>query len=177
MYTLYKATSPSGKTYIGITNNVKRRMKEHSSSPYSFGNALRKYGKDAFTFEYECFDTVEEALKREAELVSLDTLASGMLYNESVGGTFSNVLRDNNPMHNPEVLSKHPNLFSTDNNPMNNPEIKARASEYQYATKKRISIEGVEYFGVREAARKLNTYRQLVVYRLKSKQFPDWYYV
>lgn len=177
MYTLYKATSPSGKMYIGITNNVKRRMKEHNSSPYMFGKALRKYGKKAFTFEYEYFDTLDGVLQREAELVSLDTLSSGMLYNETLGGTLSNVLKGNNPMHNPEVLSKHKALFSTENNPMNNPEIKAKASEYQDASKKRVSIEGVEYFGVREAARSLNTYRQLIVYRLKSKQFPDWYYV
>ena len=52
MYLIYKATSPSGRIYIGVTNNFKRRMKEHMSSPYPFGHAVRKYGRQNFTYEF-----------------------------------------------------------------------------------------------------------------------------
>jgi len=175
MYILYKATSPSGRTYIGITNNFKRRMKEHMSSKYSFGDALRKYGRHNFSYEFEMFDTVEEALSRESELVTPETIASRKLYNESLGGALSNVLSGDNPMHRKDVVENHPGIWTTENNPMNNSESKQRMIESQ--NRKRVSIDGVEYPGVREAARQLGTYRQLVVHRLRSKNFKDWYYL
>ena len=176
-YVLYKATSPSGRTYIGITKNFKRRMKEHGYSPYAFGRALRKYGRENFEYEFELYPDVESALTREAELVTVEAVKSRKLYNESVGGVFSNSLRGMNPMHNPEVLNRHPNLFTSENNPMNDPEVreKVKAAHEQY--KKKVSIDGVVYVGVREAARQLNSYRQLVVHRLKSSNYPTWFYV
>lgn len=174
-YILYKATSPSGRTYIGITNNFKRRMKEHRNSQWPFGHALRKYGEKNFTFEFEYFDSVEDALAREAELVTPEILKTKKLYNATVGGTISNVLLYDNPMHNPKVVEKHPNIWSTENNPMNNPDSKRRMIESQ--KRKRVSIDGIEYDGVREAARQLGTYRQLVVHRLRSENFPTWFYL
>lgn len=174
-YVLYKATSPSGRTYIGITNNFKRRMKEHGSSKWPFGHALRKYGKENFQFEFEYFDSVEEALKREKELVTPEILKTKKLYNACVGGELSNVLLYNNPMHSLEVLEKHSNIWTTENNPMNNPISKKKMIESQ--NRKRVSIDGVEYEGVREAARQIGSYRQFVVHRLRSNNFPTWYYV
>ena len=151
-------------------------MKEHGSSPYAFGHALRKYGKEAFVFEFEYFDTAEEALSREAELVSLDVLESRVLYNESVGGCLSNVLTNDNPMHRQDVVDKHPSVWKkggTDN-PMHNPESKAKMIKSQAC--KKVNIDGVEYYGVREAARNLGISRQLVVYRLKASSFSTWFY-
>lgn len=176
-YILYIATSPSGKKYIGVTNNFKRRIKEHGSSPYAFGSALRKYGKEAFIFEFEFFETVEDALKREAELVTVDALQEKVLYNESVGGCLTNVLINDNPMHRKEVVDKHPSVWKKGdlNNPMYNPDIKAKMIQSQAC--KKVSIDGVEYYGVREAARNLGISRQLVVYRLKSPSFSTWFYV
>ena len=174
-YILYKATSPSGRTYIGITNNFKRRMKEYNSSKWPFGHALRKYGKDNFIYDFEYFDSVEQALMREKELVTPEVLKTKTLYNVTVGGELSNVLSYDNPMHREGAVKNHPNIWTTENNPMNNPDSKRRMIESQ--NRKRVSIEGVEYDGVREAARQLETYRQLVVYRLKSDNFPTWYYL
>lgn len=176
-YCLYKATSPSGKTYIGITNNFKRRIKEHTSSPYAFGKALRKYGKNSFVYEFEFFDTVEDALSRESELVDLIKLKEKCLYNETVGGTLSNVLQNKNPMKDKEVVEKHPCVWrkGSSNNPMFDPDKKAKMISSQDC--KKVSIDGVIYYGVREAGRKLNISRQLVVYRLKSKGFPSWFYL
>ena len=174
-YILYKATSPSGRTYIGITNNFKRRMKEHSNSQWPFGHAIRKYGRENFTFEFEYFDCVEDALLREQELVTPEVLKSKVLYNATVGGLLSDTLLYENPMHNPETVKNHPNIWSTKNNPMNNPYSKQKMIENQQ--RKKVSIDGVVYEGVREAARQLNSYRQLVVHRLKSVNYPTWYYV
>lgn len=176
-YCLYKATSPSGKTYIGITNNFKRRMKEHLSSPYAFGAALRKYGRDGFVYEFEMFDCVEDALLREAELVDLSALEGRTLYNETIGGSFSNVLKNNNPMKNKDVVDNHPCVWRKggENNPMFDPEKKARMIASQEC--KQVSIDGQIYYGVREAARQLGISRQLAVYRLKSKNQPTWFYV
>lgn len=107
MYLIYKATSPSGRIYIGVTNNFKRRMKEHMSSPYPFGHAVRKYGRQNFTYEFEMFDTVEEALEREAELITSREVQSKKYYNVSLGGTLSNVLVNDNPMHRKDVVENH----------------------------------------------------------------------
>lgn len=176
-YCLYKATSPSGKTYIGITNNFKRRMKEHLSSPYAFGAALRKYGREAFTYEFELFACVEDALAREAELVSLTVLEKRTTYNETVGGALSNVLQNNNPMKHKDVIEKHPCVWrkGSENNPMFDPEKKARMIASQAC--KKVSIDGQIYYGVREAARQLGISRQLAVFRLKNKNQPTWFYV
>lgn len=174
-YILYKATSPSGRIYIGTTNNFKRRMKEHLSSKFPFGHALRKYGRENFTFEFEYFETVEDALKRESELVTVEEVNSKKFYNSAVGGTFSESLKSNNPMHKQEVLDKHPNLWTSENNPMHNPVSKQKMIESQ--NRKKVSIEGVIYDGVREAARQLGSYRQFVVHRLRSENYPDWFYV
>lgn len=174
-YILYKATSPSGRMYIGITNNFKRRMKEHLSSKWPFGHALRKYGRENFHYEFEFFDSVENALAREKELVTPEMLKTKKLYNVTVGGEVSNVLTYDNPMHREGVVENHPNIWSTENNPMNNPDSKRRMIESQ--NRKKVSIDGVEYSGVREAARQIGSYRQLVVHRLRSKNFPTWYYI
>lgn len=174
-YILYKAMSPSGRMYIGITNNFKRRMKEHGSSKFPFGHAIRKYGRENFSFEFEYFDNVEEALAREKELVTPEMLKSKKLYNATIGGDFSNVLSQDNPMHREDVVENHPNIWSTENNPMNNPESRQRMIESQ--NRKSVSIEGVEYSGVREAGRQIGQSRQMIIHRLKSSNYPDWYYL
>lgn len=175
MYILYKATSPSGKHYIGITNNFKRRLKEHGTSVYPFGKALRKYGREAFTYEFEYFDTVEEALARESALVCKESLASNTLYNIALGGSFSNTLNLDNPMHRKDVVANHPSLFSTESNPMNDPALKQKMIDAQAS--KRVCIEGVEYVSVREAARQYGFSRQRLIHRLKSRNYRDWYYI
>lgn len=46
-FLVYKHTSPSGKSYIGITSNLKRRNKAHkhkSSGCTAFSSAIKKYG-------------------------------------------------------------------------------------------------------------------------------------
>jgi group I intron endonuclease len=54
MYLVYKHTSPSGKSYIGITNNYNRRCQEHqatASGCRAFKAAIKLYGWDNFIHE------------------------------------------------------------------------------------------------------------------------------
>lgn len=57
IYTIYKFTNKkNGKSYIGKTNNLKRRIEEHKSASNNgedcyFYRAVRKYGFDAFKIE------------------------------------------------------------------------------------------------------------------------------
>jgi group I intron endonuclease len=53
---LYRLTSPSGKVYIGITKNVRKRWLEHShaarcGSKCALHHAIRKYGFESFKKE------------------------------------------------------------------------------------------------------------------------------
>lgn len=174
-YYLYKLTDPNGKSYIGVTCDFKRRMKEHRTSPWPLGVALREIGEDNFQVQIEEFTTRELALDKEFELVSLEALDTGLLYNMTVGGDTSRQMKYSNPMANPSVVENHPNIWSSSHNPMNNPESKQKMIQSQ--KRKPVSIDGVKYEGVREAARSVGESRQLVVYRLKSASFPTWYYL
>jgi len=57
MYFVYLLTNSSnGKTYVGFTNNIHRRMIQHKSSAatgsnYAIHRAIRKYGYDKFTID------------------------------------------------------------------------------------------------------------------------------
>lgn len=89
-YVIYKVTSPSGKSYIGQTNNLSRRMEKHrhsSSTCRAFHNAINKYGWDNMIIEvlYEGI-TLEEANKVETQtILELNTLYPNG-YNLTTGG-------------------------------------------------------------------------------------------
>ena len=93
---VYKFTSPSGKSYIGITNNLRRRIAEHKrlskTLKKAFYNAINKYGFDNFTFEileeYNIKDKDKLLSKlNEMEMYYIDkydTFKNG--YNSTLGG-------------------------------------------------------------------------------------------
>lgn len=72
---IYKIQSPSGKVYIGRTNNFERRMIEHRHFAYtkklssSIYKAIRKYGWDNMTKEIICEVESNQAQKLEEELI------------------------------------------------------------------------------------------------------------
>lgn len=170
---LYKLTSEDGKSYIGVTKDLKRRMKEHKSAKTPLGEAIRCYGFDSFKLVVEEFETRELALDKEFELVSVEDLPN--LYNATVGGGVKKQLAYMNPMKDHEVSSSHPALWTTENNPMNLEVSRAKMISHQ--KRKAVVVKGVKYDGVREAARAIGESRQALVYRLKSPTFPDYYYV
>lgn len=171
---VYIATSPTMKKYVGITNNFKRRLKEHGSSPYPFGKALRKYGKENFKFDFIPCGDLQEAYDIEELLIGVDEVESNWYYNISCGGRPDIQIGKSNPMKRPEVVAKHPALFTTKNNPMNNPVIRIGHNAHQ---KKPVKVAGVSYDGVRDAAAALGWSRQKLVHRLKSVNYPDHVYL
>lgn len=170
---LYKLIDPFGKSYIGVTNNFKRRMKEHRNSTWPIGQALREFGEENFNIIVEEFETKDIALEKEFELVSLDTVDS--LYNIAVGGAPKNQMLYSNPMKQKSIVNGHPNIWTSEYNPMKNTKSKLKMVENQ--KRKSVSIDGIIYNGVREAARNLNESRQMVIHRLKSPTFPNWFYL
>ena len=94
-YCVYKHTSPSGKSYIGITNQrPERRWRggagyiQRDGNPTPFERAITKYGWDNFTHEIlDCNLTKEEACEMErAYIKELKTQDRRYGYNVLAGG-------------------------------------------------------------------------------------------
>ena len=90
-YTVYIYTSPSGKHYVGQTNNEKRRRKEHITASKKgvinkFYNAIRKYGIENMKYNTLCMcKTREEVDKMEIYFIKkFNSLKDG--YNMTEGG-------------------------------------------------------------------------------------------
>jgi group I intron endonuclease len=88
---IYKITSPKGKSYIGRTNDFKRRMVEHKHCAYSkkssnsLYRAIRKYGWDNMNKEIICEVDPTQSQKIEEELILLNnTVRKG--YNDTYIG-------------------------------------------------------------------------------------------
>lgn len=96
-YFVYRMTSPKGKHYIGITNNLERRMQEHikvvnytdpNVSNRKLTNAFRKYGFENMNFEhiFTAF-SLDDAKEVEILLVKhYDSYNNG--YNMTLGGDY-----------------------------------------------------------------------------------------
>lgn len=61
---IYKINFPNGKVYIGMSNDIKRRLKEHYRDDryikYPCYNALKKYYKNIELLEFDILETLEE---------------------------------------------------------------------------------------------------------------------
>lgn len=85
--------SKNGKSYIGFSNDIEKRISDHKSRTYSEGKeydktlyrAIRKYGWESFEYEVLLECSVEDLAKEEIRLISeYDTFHNG--YNETPGG-------------------------------------------------------------------------------------------
>jgi len=88
-YLVYKHTSPSGKSYIGITKNLTERNKTHkqTTSCNAFAAAIKKYGWDNFTHEILVEGlTLEEANAMEKQLITEHNTLTPYGYNLRGGG-------------------------------------------------------------------------------------------
>lgn len=92
MYEIYKITSPSGKSYIGLTKTgIRERWRKHvrraliEQKNHPFYCAIRKYGPEAFMLEVlEAVQTKGQAQK--AEMQHIAAHDKKLLYNLSRGG-------------------------------------------------------------------------------------------
>jgi group I intron endonuclease len=92
-YLIYRATSPSGKVYVGLTcNSLRRRIQHHMGEArrggrFVFHAALRKYGSAMVWDVLEEVGSYEEACAREHHwVVLLEAHVPGKGYNGTLGG-------------------------------------------------------------------------------------------
>lgn len=88
---LYKITNlVNGKLYIGVTTNPTNRKAQHFTKVKKgrpVNKAVKKYGKENFTFEVLCIGTRDYIYALEQKAISsYDSLVTGHGYNLSVGG-------------------------------------------------------------------------------------------
>lgn len=90
MYLIYKYTSPSGKSYIGQTNKLTRRISKHkqSNSPcINFRKAINKYGYENFKLEILVEHlTLDEANILEEQFIKEHNTIAPNGYNLTPGG-------------------------------------------------------------------------------------------
>jgi group I intron endonuclease len=94
-YIIYKLTSPSGKVYIGRTDDFERRMIEHKhritkQARWPIYKAAKKYGWDNIIKEIiDTADTLEDCVTKELEyILKYDSMKNGYnsTYNTKDGG-------------------------------------------------------------------------------------------
>lgn len=88
---LYKITNNiNNKIYIGITNDYKRRWANHGTEDTVISNAIRKYGKNNFTFEVlESNISIEDIDQLEIDtIIKYNSLVPNG-YNVAKGGRYN----------------------------------------------------------------------------------------
>ena len=89
MVGIYKITKKdNGKSYIGQSNDIERRFKEHLyKKDLAIEKAIQKYGKENFTFEIleEC--SLEQLDEREQYWIEYFNTHKGFGYNYNIGGS------------------------------------------------------------------------------------------
>ena len=115
---IYKHTSPSNKSYIGMTYqdpNVRWKNGAGYSAETKFGKAIQKYGWDNFTHEIieENIQTLCEAKEREIYWIDyFDSYKNG--YNSTIGGDNVSIDRETNlPVYQLDYNLKIVNEFPT----------------------------------------------------------------
>lgn len=137
VWTVYLMTFPNGKKYVGITSDVKRRIRSHRHcehqaypGPRPLTHAIRKYGWDSVVFEtlHEGL-TAEDAYAEETRLIAqLNTQDFMVGYNLASGGRTNKGYRHPNPWNKGRRLSpEHCAKLSAAK--LSDPGLRARASD------------------------------------------------
>lgn len=88
---LYRLTSPSGRMYIGIAKNARKRWVEHSydarcGSSCALHKAIRKYGFDKFKKEILVTSTFSYVKEMEVKAIAAYSTMAPVGYNMTAGG-------------------------------------------------------------------------------------------
>jgi group I intron endonuclease len=200
-FLIYKHTSPSGKSYIGLTKKLKVRNSTHKggrSGCVAFIAAIKKYGWDNFTHEVlENGLTLTQANEREEYWIDYYKSLSPTGYNLHSGGDVHttseetklriSAAKKGKPAHNKGKPSKRKGIPLSE---AHKAAIKAaynyipRTSEWKMEQsiakthlKKPVSVEGKIYDSVAAAMKALNLHRSTIMNRLNSPHNPEYYYL
>lgn len=156
MYKVYKLSFIDGSYYVGVTSDIWERIYYHETdSGRPVISKICKFGVKKMGIQILLDGTLDECLELEASLITPDVVNNDKkCLNRIPGGSYGPFTSYANPMN--SVSSKQKMIESQDCKP--------------------VIIDGVEYYGVREASRRLGISRQLCVYRLTSKHFTEWNY-
>ena len=175
------------KKYIGQTINFKKRMSEHRRDMREQSRllckAIKKYGWESFRAEI-----IDETAKSYDELNLLEihyikkykSLSNEWGYNLDEGGHIRN--------QSPEVRQAcsdikkawwdaHPEEKERMSKQHKGKTLSQESKELMIKNmpqRKEVMIEGIKYQSIREAARQIGISKQLCMYRLKAKNFPNW---
>jgi group I intron endonuclease len=171
----------NGKRYFGRSQETEKRWRAHR-------NMLRKnshrnmnlqedwnvYGEEMFKFSIlESFSELSDSISKEQELIDSNI---GIGYN--IGGATDGGDRMRFNPRREETLRLKSKVFSGEGNPMfGRPKTEKMINRVKEANSKSVSIEGVIYPSVAEAVRTLGIGRSKAYQRVRSKNFPDWFYV
>jgi group I intron endonuclease len=121
----------NGKQYIGKTvGSLSRRRSQHGCRGYVFYNALKKYGKSAFTWKILCECPLDEIDAKEIFFIKKYNTCitnGGRGYNIQLGGNGA-PYGDANPTKRPEVREKLRMAALGNKNPMKNPLVSNKVS-------------------------------------------------
>ena len=181
-YTVYMIEClENGKKYYGRSQEFDKRRRSHVNMLRSNSHRNMYLQEDWNSFGEECFrfkiihtfDCLEDSIQTEQRYIE-DNLGVG--YN--IGGASDGGDR---MLHNPrreETLKLKSKVFSGEGNPMfGRPKTEKMINRVKEANSKSVSIEGVIYPSVAEAVRTLGIGRSKAYQRVRSKNFPDWFYV
>lgn len=83
MYFVYILRTSSGTLYTGQTNNLERRLKEHSEKKGRGAKYLRRFNWVELVY-FEKYKTRSKALKREIEIKKLNKAKKEELVNSKI---------------------------------------------------------------------------------------------
>ena len=193
MIGIYKITNKlNGKVYIGQSINIEKRWRQHISDPgYDIHNAIKKYGKENFSFEVllECPADMLDVW--ETDMINLYDCVTPKGYNivpygkgtsQKCREMCSKRMKENNPMKNPETakrvaeklkgthhgrITDHMRISSSkrmkENNPMKNLETAKRVAEKLRGRKAN-----------RETTIKRSKYTKILQYDLNGNLIREW---
>ena len=117
-YAVYRIITPTNKEYIGVTNDLPRRLRRHKRTTSAVGHALRKYGCEKCVVEVLVIANREHAYELERCLINaFDTLAPKG-YNLRAGGLGGSIGRLITPETKSKMAKSHKGLVDGEKHPM-----------------------------------------------------------
>lgn len=171
----------NGKKYYGRSQEFDKRRRAHINMLRSnchrnmyMQDDWNNFGEESFTFNIiHTFDCLEDSIETEQKYIDSNL---GIGYN--IGGATDGGDR---MFHNPrkeETRKLKSKVFSGEGNPMfGRPKSEKMIASVKESNSKKVSIEGVIYPSVAEAVRVLGINSSTAYNRVKSKSFPEYYYV